>query len=291
MRFTYAEAMTDPAYYLPLARAAEAAGFDGFLVPDSIAYPAESDAAYPFTPDGDRSFIEDKAFLEPFSLIPAMGAVTEELRFVVSVLKLTVRHPVLVAKQAASTAVLTGDRLTLGIGTSPWPEDYEMCGVPYDRRGQRADESIAVIRGLLTGDWFEHHGEVYDVPRIKQCPVPAAPLPILVGGHSEPALRRAAQLGDGWIHGGGDADELARLVGRLLELRADAGRASDPFEIHAISMDAYSVDGIARLQELGVSDVIVGFRWAYQREADTEPLTKKVDDLKRYAERIISRCP
>jgi probable F420-dependent oxidoreductase len=290
VRFTYAEAMTDPSYYLPLAEAAEAAGFDGFLVPDSIAYPAESGASYPFTPDGDRTFIEGKAFLEPFSIIPAMGAVTERIRFVVSVLKLTVRHPVLVAKQAASTAVLTSDRLTLGVGTSPWPEDYEMCDVPYEQRGKRADESIAVIRGLLTGEWFEHHGEIYDVPRIKQCPVPAASLPILVGGHAEPALRRAARLGDGWIHGGGDADELARLVGRLDELRAEAGRAHEPFEVHAISMDAYSLDGIARLEELGVTDVIVGFRWAYQRGPDTESLVKKIDDLQRYAARVISAC-
>jgi probable F420-dependent oxidoreductase len=288
MRFTYAEAMTDPSFYLPLAQAAEAAGFDGFLVPDSICYPAESDAVYPYTPDGARDFIEDKAFLEPFSVIPAMGAVTERIRFVVSVLKLTVRHPVLVAKQAASAAVLTGDRLTLGIGTSPWPEDYEVCGVPFERRGRRADESMAVMRGLLTGDWFEFHGEIYDVPRIKQCPVPAVPLPIIVGGHAEPALRRAAQLGDGWIHGGGDGEDLPRLITRLHELRHDAGKASDPFEVHVISLDAYTVDGIRRLEELGVTDVIVGFRWAYQRGPDTEPLQTKIDNLRRYSESVVA---
>lgn len=288
MRFTYAEAMTDPAYYLPLAQAAEAAGFDGFLVPDSICYPAESEAVYPYTDDGEREFLEDKAFLEPFSLIPAMGAVTERIRFVVSVLKLTVRHPVLVAKQAASTAVLTGDRLTLGVGTSPWPEDYEVCGVPFERRGKRADESIDVLRGLLTGDWFEHHGEIYDVPRIKQCPVPATPLPILVGGHAEPALRRAAVRGDGWIHGGGDAEALPGLITRLHQLRAEHGLDATPFEIHVISMDAYSIDGIRRLEEQGVTDAIVGFRWAYQRGPDTEPLQTKIDNLNRYAEGVLA---
>jgi probable F420-dependent oxidoreductase len=288
MRFTYAEAMTDPTFYAPLAQAAEAAGFDGFLIPDSICYPFESDATYPYTPDGDRSFIEDKAFLEPFSLIPALGAVTERIRFVVSVLKLTVRHPVLVAKQAASTAVLTGDRLTLGIGTSPWPEDYEVCGVPFERRGKRADESMDVIRGLLTGDWFEFHGEIYDVPKIKQCPVPSTPIPLLVGGHAEPALRRAAVRGDGWIHGGGDYDALPGLLTRLHELRRDVGKEGEPFEVHVISMDAFNVDGVRRLEELGVTDVIVGFRWTYQREQDTEPLQKKVDALQRYADTVIA---
>jgi probable F420-dependent oxidoreductase len=289
MRFTYAEAMTDPSFYLPLAQAAEGAGFDGFLVPDSICYPAESDARYPYTPDGDRGFIEDKPFLEPFSIIPAMGAVTERIRFVVSVLKLTVRHPVLVAKQAASTAVLTNDRLTLGVGTSPWPEDYEVCGVPFERRGKRADESIAVMRGLLTGDWFEHHGEIYDVPRIKQCPVPATPIPIIVGGHAEPALKRAAR-NDGWIHGGGDAADLPGLIGRVHELRADEGREGDPFEVHVISPDAYSLDGIRRLEELGVTDVIVGFRWTYDRGPDTETLQTKVDALTRYADSVLHKA-
>jgi probable F420-dependent oxidoreductase len=288
MRFTYAEAMTDPTFYAPLAQAAEAAGYDGFLVPDSICYPFESDATYPYTPDGDRRFIEDKAFFEPFSLIPALGAVTERIRFVVSVLKLTVRHPVLVAKQAASTAVLTGDRLTLGIGTSPWPEDYEVCGVPFERRGKRADESMDVLRGLLTGDWFEFHGEVYDVPKIKQCPVPARPMPLLVGGHAEPALRRAVLRGDGWIHGGGDPEALPGLLARLHELRREAGKDGDPFEVHVISMDAFTVDGVRRLEELGVTDVIVGFRWTYQREPDREPLQKKLDALRRYADTVIA---
>jgi probable F420-dependent oxidoreductase len=288
VRFTYAEAMTDVAYYRPLAEAAEAAGFDGFLVPDSICYPFESDATYPYTPDGDRRFIEDKAFLEPFSMIPYLGAVTERIRFVVSVLKLTVRHPVLVAKQAASTAVLTDDRLTLGIGTSPWPEDYEVCGVPFERRGQRADESLDIIAGLLTGDWFEHHGEVYDVPRIKQCPVPSRHLPILVGGHARPALRRAAERGDGWIHGGGDPEALPGLIDEVLALRADTDRAQDPFEVHVISMDAYTVDGIRRLEELGVTDVVVGFRWTYQVGPDTEPLQRKLDALRRYADTVIA---
>ena len=289
MRFTYAEAMTDVGYYGPLAQAADQAGYDGFLIPDSICYPFESDATYPYTPDGDRGFIEDKAFLEPFSMIPYLGALTTRIRFVVSVLKLTVRHPVLVAKQAASTAVLTGDRLTLGIGTSPWPEDYEVCGVPFERRGKRADESLDVMRGLLTGDWFEFHGEIYDVPKVKQCPVPATPIPFLVGGHAEPALRRAAVRGDGWIHGGGDGEALPGLIARVQELRAEAGRAAEPFEVHVISMDAFSVDGIRRLEELGVTDVIVGFRWTYQKEPDAEPLQKKLDALHRYADTVIAK--
>src|SRR6185503_9470725 len=102
MRFSYTESMCNPAYYLPLARAAEEAGFHTYLVPDSICYPAASDTRYPYTSSGDRAFLEDKPFLEPFSLIPAMGAVTTTIRFATFVLKLPIRSPVLVAKSVTS---------------------------------------------------------------------------------------------------------------------------------------------------------------------------------------------
>ena len=158
MRFSYAESMTDPSFYAPLARAAEEAGYDSMVVPDSICYPRHASSRYPFTPDGSREFLEDKPFLEPFSLIPALGAVTTRLRFVTFVVKLPVRNPVLVAKQATSTAVLTGNRLVLGVGTSPWREDYEVLGVPWADRGRRMDEELAIIRGLSAGGYFEYHG-------------------------------------------------------------------------------------------------------------------------------------
>ena len=90
---------------------------------------------------------------------------------------------------------------------------------------------------------------------MKICPVPTEPIPILVGGHADRALRRAATLGDGWVHGGGDPAELPALLDRVAELRREAGRDDEPFEIHVISMDAYTVDGVRRLEDLGVTDV------------------------------------
>jgi probable F420-dependent oxidoreductase len=287
MRFCYAESMTDPSFYAPLARAAEDAGFASMIVPDSICYPEHSESRYPFNPDGSREFLEDKPFLEPFSLIPALGAVTERLRFITFVLKLPVRHPVLAAKQATSTAVLTGNRLVLGVGTSPWREDYEILGVDWDTRGRRLDEQIAILRGLTAGGYFEHHGKIFDLPPVKIAPVPTAPIPILIGGHSDAALRRAARLGDGWLHGGGDPAELPALLARLAEYRRTAGTAGRPFEVHVISADAYTPDGIARLADQGVTDVIVGFRNAY--EADNQTLQQKLDALRGYADRVIHK--
>jgi probable F420-dependent oxidoreductase len=289
MRFNYAEAGTDPSFYLPLARACEDSGYDGFIVPDSIAYPAESDTVYPFNPDGTREFLEDKPFLDPFSMIAALGAVTERLRFVTFVVKLPIRHPVLVAKQAGTVAVLTDNRFAFGVGTSPWPEDYELVGVPWENRGRRMDECIEVIRGLTSPGWFEYHGEVFDIPRVKMAPVPTLPIPVLIGGHGGPALRRAATIGDGWMHGGGDPDDLPGLIDRLRVLREEAGRSYVRFEVHVISADAYSLDGLKRLEEQGVTDVMVGFRWPYNVGPDTQPLSDKIDQLRGYADRVIGK--
>jgi probable F420-dependent oxidoreductase len=288
VRFSYAESMVDPTFYLPLAKAAEDAGYDGMVVPDSICYPRESDSKYPFSPDHSREFLEDKPFIEPFSLIPAMGAVTERIRFITFVLKLPMRHPLLAAKQAASVAVMTDNRLALGVGTSPWPEDYALCDVPWEGRGRRMDEAVDIVRGLCAGGYFEYHGEVYDLPSIKISPTPTEPLPILVGGHAPPALRRAARS-DGWLHGGGDPDDLPGLLERLDQLREEEGTSDRPFEVHVISLDAYSVDGIRRLEEQGVTDVIVGFHWPYAEGPDTEALQTKLDNLRRFADDVIAK--
>jgi probable F420-dependent oxidoreductase len=289
VRFSYAESMVDPSFYLPLARAAEEAGYDGMVVPDSICYPLESESKYPFSPDHSREFLEDKPFIEPFSLIPAMGAVTERLRFITFVLKLPMRHPLLVAKQATSVAVMTGNRLALGVGSSPWPEDYELCDIPWEGRGRRMDEAVDIVRGLSAGGYFEYHGEVYDLPSVKISPTPTEPLPILIGGHAPAALRRAART-DGWVHGGGDPADLPGLLERLQQCRVEAGTADRDFEVHVISLDAFSLDGVRRLEEQGVTDVIVGFRWPYTVGPDTEALQSKLDNLRRFADDVISKA-
>ena len=288
MRFSYAESMVDPTFYLPLARAAEEAGYDGMVVPDSICYPLESDSTYPFSPDHSREFLDDKPFIEPFSLIPAMGAVPSRIRFITFVLKLPMRHPLLVAKQATSVAVMTDNRLALGVGTSPWPEDYELYGVPWEGRGRRMDEAVDIVAGLSAGGYFEYHGEVFDLPPIKISPTPTERLPILVGGHATPALRRAARS-DGWLHGGGDPADLPGLLEKLQRLRREEGTDDRAFEVHVISVEAFSVDGIHRLEEQGVTDVIVGFRWPYTTGPDTETLQTKVDALSRFADDVMAK--
>jgi len=246
VRFSYAEAMTDPTFYIPLAKAAEAAGYASMTIADSVAYPFESDSKYPYTPDGNREFLDGKAFIE------------------------------------------IGNRVGLGVGTSPWPEDYELMGVPFAKRGKRIDECIEIIRGLTTGDYFEFHGEFYDIPKTKMTPAPTQPIPILIGGHADAALRRAAR-NDGWMHGGGDPEELDRLIGRVKQLREEEGKTG-PFEIHVISVDGFTLDGVKRLEDKGVTDVIVGFRIPYIMGTDTEPLDTKIRNLEMFAENVIAKA-
>jgi probable F420-dependent oxidoreductase len=289
MRFSYAEGMTQAKFYAPLAQAAETAGYTSMTVADSLIYPKESDSKYPYTDTGDRAFLDGKEFIETMVLCAHLFAVTTTLRLTPFVLKLPIRPPVLVAKQASSLAFMSDNRLGLGVGLSPWPEDFEALGVPWERRGKRTDECIDIIRGLTSGEYFEYHGEFYDIEALKQCPAPSEPIPILVGGHSDAALRRAVLKGDGWMHAGGDGEELDRLLARLAEIRKAEGDDRDDFEVHVISYDAYTLDGVRQLEDKGVTHAIVGFRVPYIKGPDTEPLQTKIDHLNRYAEDIISK--
>lgn len=289
MRFTYAEAMTQTAHYAPLARAAEAAGYTSMTVADSLIYPKESDSRYPYTESGDREFLQGKEFIETFVLCAHLFAVTSTLRLTPFVLKLPVRPPVLVAKQASSLAFLSGNRLGLGVGLSPWPEDFAALGVPWERRGKRMDECMDILRGLTSGEFFGYEGEFYSFEPLQQCPAPTGRIPLLVGGHSDAALRRAVLKGDGWMHAGGDGEELDRLLTRLGEIRKAEGDTRDDFEVHVISFDAYTPDGVRRLEDRGVTDAIVGFRIPYITGPDTEPLAAKIKHLEWYAEHVIAQ--
>ena len=144
-----------------------------------------------------------------------------------------------------------------------------------------------ILRGLTTGEFFGYHGEFYEIDELKQCPAPTEKIPLLVGGHVDNALRRAVRKGDGWMHAGGDGEELDRLLARLAEIREEEGDTRDDFEVHVISYDAYDLDGIKRLEDKGVTDCIVGFRIPYIKGPDTEPLETKIKHLEQYAENII----
>jgi alkanesulfonate monooxygenase SsuD/methylene tetrahydromethanopterin reductase-like flavin-dependent oxidoreductase (luciferase family) len=191
------------------------------------------------------------------------------------------------AKQVASIAVVTGNRFKLGVGTSPWPDDYEICGVPYERRGKRLEEMIEVVRGLCTGEYFEYHGELIDFRSIKLVPAPERPVPILIGGHSQINIRRAARFADGWIPSTNARDELGGMIATLRQHLDEFGRADAPFEIHGSLAQNATADDVERLRELGCTDFRVRLTPAYTLDRDHEPIDKKVEFIDRFADRVV----
>lgn len=288
MKFSIAVSMGDPGHYLPLAKAAEAAGFHAMAIPDSLFYPEETIGEYPY--HEGREFLEDKPFLDPFVIIPAMAAVTERLHFDTFVLKMAVREPVLVAKAAQSAAVLSHNRLTLGVGLSPWYEDFAYCNTPWDGRGGRFDEMLEIFRGLGSGDYFEFHGKHFDFKRIKMCPVPDKPVGLIVGGHSKAALRRAARLGDGWVSANVTRDELKGMLTTLSGFRAEFGTdARDDFRIQAMLSDVELFDPAEwhTVEAIGVDETILTLWGTY----DVRPigLDEKLELIGRFGREVIDR--
>lgn len=287
MRFSIQIGMCDPAHYLPMARAAEAAGFHGAAVSDSICYPQEASSKYPYNADGSREFLESVPFVESLISVAAMAAVTEKLRFSTFVYKLAVRQAPVVAKQVQGIQVLSGNRFDFGIGISPWEEDFAVCDIPWEKRGKRFDEQIDILRGLESGEFFGYDGELHKMPANKMSPVPSAPTPLLIGGHAEPALKRAARVGDGWMCAGADIAQLESYIGRISALREEYGTADKPFKVFTTGQDAFTQEGIEKLESIGVTDVIIGFRNVYEMEPD-KSLDEKIQIVNWYAGEFIN---
>ena len=287
MKFSVALPMLPPEHFVPLARAAEDAGYDGIAVPESVFFPEEVSAGYPYTADGGRFWAPETPFLDPFIAIPAMAAVTERIHFYTNVLKLGIRDPLLVAKTVSSAAAMADGRIGLGVGLSWIPEEFEWLGKDMRTRGARTNEAIEIIRLVCSGEWVEFHGTHYDFGRLMVRPVPTRPVPIYVGGLSEPGLKRAARLGDGWISVANTTAEIADVAPRLAELRAEFGRSEVPFEIKALCTDVFDLDGFRRMEELGVTDAMV-CPW-YFRPGDVDALDHQVDAVHWFGEEIVAR--
>ncbi len=289
MKFSVAIAMSDPAHYGPIAMAAESLGYHAVVLPDSIFYSEQVSAPYPYTSDGKRMWSASAPFLDPFVAVAHMAALTRTLFFYTSVVKLSVRHPVLVAKQLGSLAVLTGNRFGFGIGLGWLPEESRWCGTDHATRAPRFEEQVQILRGLLAGGPFEFHGTYYEFGSIQMSPAPTRKVPLYLGGHEPPGLRRAVRHGDGWSSAMLPEARLVEIVRTLKGMLAEAGRGSDPFEIQGVVTDVADVDGYLRLEEAGVTDLIT-MPWAlYGYGLAKAPIEKKIDGMKRFAEDVIAK--
>jgi len=287
VKFTVSIAMSPIDEIVELARTAERCGFHSMALPDSIFYAAKPSTDYPFSSDGIRNWTEDTPWVDPIAAAAAMGAVTTRIRFCTQVLKLGSRHPLPLARQVGSVAALTGNRFTLGVGLGWLPEESEWCGVPFARRGRRADEFLDVLRLVLGGGMVAYHGEFFDFDELRMSPAPTEPVPIFVGGHTEASLRRATRY-DGWTSAMIRFCELRDLVGKLDALRAERGRADDPFEVQVTCVDRFGLAGYRRLAEIGVTNAVV-VPWVFDGIGfDGSPRAKQ-DSMERFADEVISR--
>jgi probable F420-dependent oxidoreductase len=281
VQFTLALAMTPPDRVLPLARAAEAAGWDSVCFPDSVFYPEEVTGEYPFTPDGKRFWPEDAPFVDPFAAMPAVAAATERVRLYTNVLKTSLREPLLVAKSVSSMAALFPGRIGLGVGLSWIPEEFRWLGQEMKTRGKRLDEQIEIIRRVIAGGYVEFHGDHYDFDRLRmEPPAPAGEqVPIYVGGHSD------AGVGDGWIGAQCSQEEIEGHIARLRAALADAGRAEVPFEIKATPLVPATVDDMAKLAAAGLTDVMT-VPWYFVPGDPNDP-QHQLDSVAWFAEHVI----
>jgi len=275
------------ANYPVIAQTAEAAGWTSVSMPDSLFFPRETQSEYPYADTSAvRAYIEHSPFIEPLIAITAMAAVTKTLRFYPGVLKVPVRQPLVLAKALSSVAVISGERVALGAGLSPWREDFTYNGVHFEKRGRLMDECIAILRGAMSGEFFEYESDNYRFGPVKLSPVPKKPVPILIGGHAKPALARAARLGDGWIAANTDFATLAALVAELDRLRDEHGtRGNAGFEIHGMPVDATTAADYRRLQDLGVTDACA-VPWGLD---PTAPLERQLDAIRRFGDEVISK--
>ena len=290
MRWTVAFPMFPADHLVPMARAAEEAGFDTITVPDSVFFPEQVSAEYPYSKDGGRFWAPETPFVDPFVAISAMAAVTEKIRFLTNVVKLPIRDPLLVAKQLSSMAVLANNRVGLGVGLSWIPEEFAWTHTEMRTRGKRADEMIEILKLVCAGDgpqWVEYHGKHYDFDRLMMAPAPDQPVPIYVGGLSEPGFRRAARLADGWISVQNSTEEIVGAIAAIEQYRKEYERADLPFEINALATDAFDLDGYHRLADAGVTE-LQAVPW-YFFGGDPEDLGVRIDSLAKFSDTIITK--
>jgi probable F420-dependent oxidoreductase len=288
MQFTLSVAMTPLDQLTELARTAEEYGFSAIALPDSLFFSEAVSADYPYTPDGSRFWNENTPWVDPLIAAAAMGAVTSEIEFYTSVLKLGSRNPVLLARQVGSVVALTGGRFGLGLGVGWSPEEFNWCGAPYEDRGKRVDEAIDVLKLILGGGMVEHHGRFFDFDRLQMSPAPQKRVPIYIGGHTDVALRRAARVGDGWASAMMKFDDLRETIERLRALLAERGRAGDPFEFQAVCIDRFGLDGYRAQRDIGVTDALT-VPWVFDGVGFDAEVGPKLDSIKKFGDKIISK--
>ena len=253
MKFWQSITWAETDQLVPIAQFAEELGFEGIIGADHALYPQKMAPDYPYSESGYPPQTAESEYPDMWTSCAAMAAVTTRLRFVCGVYVLPLRHPIEVAKQAATLAILSQGRFALGVGAGWMKEEFDLYGVDFARRGARMDEMVDVLRGLWTGEFHEYHGEFFDWDPIVVSPKPTHPVPIYFGGAAPVALRRTARVGDGWIGAGNTLEDAPKVLAELARLRGEAGRADEPLDTLVGLYGEVGLDDYRRLEEAGMT--------------------------------------
>ena len=245
---------------LEICRAAEQLGFESVWGGEHVVLPTVIESAYPYTSDGKIPALPDTPIPDPLIWLAFVAAAAPTLRLGTCILIVPQRNPLVLAKEIATLDRLSNGRVELGIGVGWLREEFDALGVPWDRRGARNDEYIAAMRALWAGPHAEFHGEFVDFPPVTCSPRPVqSSIPILVGGDTPTALRRAARIADGYFPGEGNPAKLGALIADLRVVTEQHGRDPDEIEINAMFgiPTGDPLERAEQLEALGVGRIMV----------------------------------
>lgn len=246
---------------LGLARLAEKHGIESLWTVEHTVVPAGYESRYPYSADGRMPGTEDTPIPDPLVWLAFLASATDRIRLATGILILPQRNPVTLAKEVATLDVLSGGRVTLGVGVGWLAEEFAALGVPFDDRGLRTDEYVGALRALWREAEPTFVGEFARFERALCYPKPvqrvdgATSVPIVIGGHTKAAARRAGRIGDGFFPGVYTTAELVPLLETMRAAARDAGR--DPDAIEVTSGGAMDPDAVLRFADLGVSRIVL----------------------------------
>jgi len=288
MKFVLSMFMTPTRHILPLAIAAERAGFAMATLSEHVVNVEQPKMPYPYTADGKRRWPEFTEFPDQFVTIAAMAAVTTQLRFSTNAFVLPMRDPFTVAKSLSTLSALSGNRVVPSIGVGWSRDEFEVLGREFSNRGSRCDEMIHIMRNLWRGEYFEFKGKHYQFERLEMNPKPDGTIPLWIAGISEPALKRAARLGDGWLSDWQPAAEIVASIDRIKEYRREVGRDQLPFDVMATPSDVFDPQGYRELESRGITHIITQ-PWQIYAPGTTD-VNEMIASLSRYADDVMAHC-
>ena len=284
MKFVLSTSFSSVAHLTAIAPVADECGWEAMSFSDHLVHPEEISTPYPYTEDGNRRWDAFTDWPDPWVTIGALAAITTRLKFTNNIYVLPMRHPLHVAKAISTAAVISNNRVIPAFGVGWSADEFTLLGEDFKTRGKRTNEMLEILPLLWTGDWVEYHGEYYDFPRLEMNPKPPGKVPFWIGGISEPAMRRAARLADGWVTDLQSSADISESIQRIELWRRGYGRDGE-FSVMATPNDAWDIDGYRRLEEAGVTHILT-MPWAFYH-GDTDQIDLKIDGIRRFAEDIV----